>query len=485
MFSDSFSLHDISLTLLPTQHWAILGPNGSGKSAIAALLAGVGELKSGRLDGLPTRVSLVSFETQRALIERELDRDESDITDEVFEGTPVHEILLEDCLDTQRLESLIDLFDFRPKLQRGFRNLSTGETRKVLLIKALCSKPELLVLDEPFDGLDVASTKTLKTLLAEFKQEHPIVLVLNRFDEVPNWVTDFVYTKSFNENKVTFGAIAHVINRDNALEMASLNQLVHLTKTDLQVPQALSSQVRGSQNDGPKSNNSQVISGLDPNDPLVRMKDVSITYGDNVVFEHLDWQVNPGQHWQVVGPNGSGKTCLLNLITGDHPQCYANDIFVFGFQRGQGESIWEIKQHIGYVSSALQWDYRVSINLANVIISGFFDSIGVYQKATDEQTKIARQWLSLLGMDARWDQPFSQLSYGDQRLVLIARAMVKHPPMLILDEPCLGLDDLNRQLVLALIDKICRGTETTVLYVNHHEEDAIDGIEEILVLGNT
>ncbi|MDG1443734.1 MAG: molybdate ABC transporter ATP-binding protein ModF [Pseudomonadales bacterium] len=467
-FSDSFLLRDISFTLELDQHWVILGPNGSGKSAIAALLAGFGELKAGSIQGLPSRVSLVSFESQRQLIERELDRDESDITDEIFEGTQVQEILLEDCVDSQRLERLIDLFEFRTKLDRGFRNLSTGETRKVLLMKALCSNPSLLVLDEPFDGLDVASTKILKSILEEFKRKHPIVLVLNRFDEVPDWVTHFVYTKSVSEGIVTYGGIAHVIARDNKLAMESLNQLVQLTKTDVFFPEA---------------DSSDAVPELNPVDPLVRMKDVSIAYGDKVIFEHLNWQVDPGQHWQVVGPNGSGKTCLLNLITGDHPQCYANDIFVLGFQRGQGESIWEIKQHIGYVSSALQWDYRVSINLMNVILSGFFDSIGMYQKATDQQTKIATQWLKLLAMDARWDQPFSQLSYGDQRLILIARAMVKHPHMLILDEPCLGLDDLNRQLVLALIDRICRGSETTVLYVNHHQEDAIDGIEQILTLG--
>ncbi|MDG1205381.1 MAG: ATP-binding cassette domain-containing protein, partial [Pseudomonadales bacterium] len=191
-FSDSFLLRDISFTLELDQHWVILGPNGSGKSAIAALLAGFGELKAGSIQGLPSRVSLVSFESQRQLIERELDRDESDITDEIFEGTQVQEILLEDCVDSQRLERLIDLFEFRTKLDRGFRNLSTGETRKVLLMKALCSNPSLLVLDEPFDGLDVASTKILKSILEEFKRKHPIVLVLNRFDEVPDWVTHFV-----------------------------------------------------------------------------------------------------------------------------------------------------------------------------------------------------------------------------------------------------------------------------------------------------
>jgi len=157
-------------------------------------------------------------------------------------------------------------------------------------------------------------------------------------------------------------------------------------------------------------------------------------------------QINPGEHWQLTGPNGSGKTCLLSLITGDHPQCYVNDIRVFGFQRGQGESIWQIKQFIGYVSTQLQWEYRVSTSVRNVVISGFHDSIGLYTKPSDVQKNIADQWLDVLGMRHRANEPFTQLSHGDKRLLLIARAMVKHPPLLILDEPCLGLDDINRQL---------------------------------------
>ena len=216
----------------------------------------------------------------------------------------------------------------------------------------------------------------------------------------------------------------------------------------------------------------------------MNIRDASVRYTDNLVFEQLDWRIEPGQHWQLTGPNGSGKTSLLNLITGDHPQCYSNDIFVFGYQRGNGESIWDIKQHIGYVSSALHWDYRVSINCKNVIISGFYDSIGLYTKATDIQQEIAAHWLQILGFEDRAGQAFNQFSYGDQRLLLIARAMVKHPHLLVLDEPCFGLDDMNRQLVLALIEKICAGSETTVIYVNHHAQDQIEGINNYLALGN-
>jgi molybdate transport system ATP-binding protein len=221
---------------------------------------------------------------------------------------------------------------------------------------------------------------------------------------------------------------------------------------------------------------------LNPAEPLVRLKEVSIRYGEITIFENLSWTIERNQHWQLTGPNGSGKTGLLSLITGDHPQCYVNDIFVFGFQRGHGESIWQIKQYIGYVSTALHWEYRVSTSVRNVIISGFYDSIGLYSKYTDRQREIANAWLAVLGMSGRADEPFNKLSYGDQRLLLIARSMVKHPPLLILDEPCLGLDDMNRQRVLALIEKICVGSETSVIYVNHHPEDKIAGIEHYLAL---
>ncbi|HIG40644.1 MAG TPA: molybdate ABC transporter ATP-binding protein ModF [Gammaproteobacteria bacterium] len=462
-FSESFSLRQIDWQIDASQHWAIVGGNGSGKSALAALLAGEGEVKSGKIVVTPDNVRLVSFETQRKLIERERQRDDSDITDEVFEGTSVdellHEVLPDDCLDETRLGQLIEIFQLQSLLSHGFRSLSTGETRKVMLIRALVSQPDLLVLDEPFDGLDADSVLALKNILIKLVERTPIVFVMNRLSEIPDYVSHLAYMDS--------GRLDHVVDRNNEEAYRDLQQLLHLKTTDLSIP---------------KADPGESLPVLDPGQPLVRMRDLRVAYGDNVVFDHLDWQVNAGQHWQITGPNGSGKTCLLNLVTGDHPQCYVNDIFVFGYQRGHGESIWEIKQHIGYVSTALQWEYRVSISLRNVIISGFYDSIGLYQSATDGQKLIADDWLRLLGMNERADQPFNQLSYGDQRLLLIARAMVKHPHMLILDEPCLGLDDVNRQLVLALIEKICVASETTVIYVNHHSEDRIPGIENTLSL---
>lgn len=456
-FDEHFTLRDVNWQIAPEQHWAVIGPNGSGKSALAATLVGDGDIRAGEITGVPDAVAIVSFEAQAALIEAERKKDDADLLDVISEGTAVRELLEEVCKDHGQLARLIEGFQFSHVLDRGFRKLSSGETRKVLLIRALICEPRLLILDEPFEGLDAASCAYLNSLLAELAPSTQLIMVLNRFDEIPPFITHLAYTDN--------GQLAFQVDRADETAMADLEQLVHLKTTDLEIPPA----------DPAASRNT-----LDSQDPLVRLTQAKVAYGDKVIFSKLDWTINPGEHWQVTGPNGSGKTCLLNLITGDHPQCYVNDIFVFGMQRGSGESIWDVKQHIGYVSSALQWEYKVSVTVRNAIISGFYDSIGIYQKYTDEQRRIADEWLALMGMTEQADRPFNQLSFGDQRLILIARAMVKHPPLLILDEPCLGLDDLNRQLVLALIERICAAPETTVLYVNHRAQDAIRGIERHL-----
>lgn len=458
-FDERFQLSAINWEVKSSEHWMISGANGSGKSALAAVLAGAGSIIDGTLEGAPERVAIVSYEAQGELIDAERRKDDADIMDVISEGTPVREIIDAVCKDEALAEQLIDQFGLRTLLNRSFRKLSTGETRKVMLIRALTSHPQLLILDEPFDGLDAATHKQLLAHLQTLSASVPMILVLNRFDESPDFITHIAYMDD--------GRLSATVDMTDSAAYDELYQLLHLKTSTLELPAA---------------DPAFALPDLNPQDPLVRISNASIAYGDTVIFKDLDWTIEANQHWQLTGPNGSGKTGLLSLITGDHPQCYVNDIFVFGFQRGSGESIWQIKQFIGYVSTALQWEYRVSISVRNVIISGFYDSIGLYSKYTDVQYTIANQWLEVLGMRSRADQPFNTLSHGDQRLLLIARAMVKHPPLLILDEPCLGLDDMNRQLVLALIEKICAGSETTVLYVNHHSEDRIEGINRHLSL---
>lgn len=459
-FDDRFQLNNICWQIEPQQHWVITGTNGAGKSALAAVLAGAGDIVSGKLAGIPGRVGVVSFEAQAELIEAERKKDDADIMDVISEGTPVHEILFEECQDIALAKELAEKFDLTKLLDRSFRKLSTGESRKVMLIRALASKPDLLVLDEPFDGLDANSLAMLQAHLLTLIETVPMVMVLNRFDEFPEFITHIAY--------IDQGHLQLQVSRNDTTAFDELYKLLHLKTTDLTVPAA-----------DPDTS----IPALNPDDPLVRLTDLTIQYDDKKIIDQLNWTIEPNQHWQLSGPNGSGKTGLLSIINGDHPQCYVNDVFVFGFKRGSGESIWQIKQFIGYVSTALQWEYKGTTGLRNVILSGFHDSNGLYTRCTDRQKAIANEWLELLGMRDRGDEIFGKLSYGDQRLLLIARAMVKHPPLLILDEPCLGLDDMNRQMVLALIEKICAGTGISVIYVNHHPEDKIKGIDNYISLG--
>ncbi|NVK31239.1 MAG: molybdate ABC transporter ATP-binding protein ModF [Gammaproteobacteria bacterium] len=460
VFDSEFHLSVPSWQLSQGEHWLIVGGNGAGKSALAATLLGEGDLNAGSINGLASRIGWVSFEAQERLIAAELKKDDADILDVISEGTPVRELVFLPEADHDLATTLCQQFGIEKLLDRAFRKLSTGETRKVLLVRALSSKPEMLVLDEPFDGLDVDSHAALQHHLKALSETLPIVMVLNRLDERPEFVTHMALVRD--------GVLVETCAREDKAAVEHIEQLLHIQMGDIEVP-------RGKRN--PK------LSPLNPDDPLVRLRNARVAYTDNVVFEGLEWTINPGEHWQLSGPNGSGKTCLLSLITGDHPQCYVNDIFVFGMQRGQGESIWQIKEYIGYVSTALQWQHRVSVSARNVIISGFYDSIGLYSKASDEERAIADQWLALLGLQSQANTPYNSLSFGAQRMLLIARAMVKHPPLLILDEPCLGLDELNRHKVLALIERICADNQTTVLYVNHHPHDRISGIEHFKALG--
>ena len=274
--------------------------------------------------------------------------------------------------------------------------------------------------------------------------------MLNRFDEIPDFIeqvgvlADCILTSQGPRQQVMADALV--------AQLAHSENLNGLTLPETEDP-------------------TQIIR-LPDDRPLIVLRDGVVSYNDRPILNQLSWQVNPGEHWQIVGPNGAGKSTLLSLITGDHPQGYSNDLTLFGRRRGSGETIWDIKRHIGYVSSSLHLDYRVSSSVRNVILSGFFDSIGIYQAVSDRQHQLTSQWLALLGLGAMGDAPFHSLSWGQQRLALIARALVKHPALLILDEPLQGLDPLNRQLVRRFVDVLIQQGSTQLLFVSHHAEDA-------------
>ncbi|KPD02116.1 molybdate ABC transporter ATP-binding protein ModF [Moellerella wisconsensis] len=452
--SDIKTLNIKQLQIKKGQSWAFVGANGSGKSALASALTGDLPPLSGQIETPFTHSIRISFEQLQKIIRDEWLRNNTDLLgeDEDDTGYSAAQVIQLNTKDNEYCLELAKKFGISDLLSRRFKYLSTGETRKVLLCQALMGHPDLLVLDEPFDGLDIFSRNSLNELLLELAEKGlTLVVIVNRFDEIPEFIQHMGILADCQLTMV--GSKTHILADSLIAQLRHSEKINDLTLPDVE--------------------DSTVEPLLLSDQPSVILNDGVVKYNDKAILHHLTWQINPGEHWQIIGENGAGKSTLLSLITGDHPQGYSNDLTLFGRKRGSGETIWDIKRHIGYVSNSIHQDYRVSTSVINVIISGFHDSIGLYQTPTDRQLQLAQQWLALLGFTPQIaTQPFQQLSWGQQRLILIARALVKHPALLILDEPLQGLDELNRLLVLRFIDVMISKGSTQLLFVSHHQQDA-------------
>ena len=326
-----------------------------------------------------------------------------------------------------------------PSEQQSLKNASEGERKKALLNHILSTQlPEYLILDNVFDGLDVACQAHVKQIFEERQKHVAIIQISTRKHEF------FSFIKAIYSPK------------GDKLELYANNSSTRHITTNFKNP--LPKPYKATHNNS---------------NPLISLTNITVNYLDKPILNNISWDINPGEFWQLLGPNGSGKSTLLSLITGDNPKGYGQDMLLFGMKKGSGESVWDIKQHIGFYSSELLRGFKKSETIEGMVISGFLDSVGLYTYPTDIQIKIANDWLDILGMLAIKTKSFQFLSNGHKRLVLIARAMVKQPPLLILDEPTNGLDDADTIILSALINKIAKETKTAIIYVSHREESGI------------
>ncbi len=330
------------------------------------------------------------------------------------------------------------------KLIKGYnqplKTMSSGEQKKALLFHILKSKPDYIILDNPFDNLDIDFQEQLKQILNTYSETISLVQLCSRKVDILPFVD--MYGRLVKNH---FSVVD---------ELEITNELVE-KRFKGEIPEAL-----------------ETIEI--PFDTLVQFKNVSVHYGERKILDTINWEIKKGEFWQLLGPNGSGKTTLLSMITGDNPKAYGQEIYIFGNKKGTGESVWDIKEKLGYYSPAMTDKFTGRHTVEHMLISGLTDSIGLYLRPTETQKRCIKEWLLLLDFREIKDVQFRDLSLGKQRLIMTARAMVKHPPLLILDEPTAGMDDSSAQLLVALVNKIAKETKTVVVFVSHRSEPGLN-----------
>ncbi|MBP3419528.1 MAG: ATP-binding cassette domain-containing protein [Marinifilaceae bacterium] len=440
------------------QNWAVIGPNGAGKSLFADLLQGKVALRSGSVKFFDES-EVEQFGVVRSLTFRDIhsltdsknmyyqQRWNSQDADEA----PVAAELLSH-FSQEKIEEYTKLFGIYGLLERRIISLSSGELRKFLITRVLMSEPKVLILDNPFIGLDAASRKSLDSMLSHLYEQKglQVILVLSQTKDLPGWITNVLPVKDMTLLQSCTREEFFAQNPD-AVTLPIAEQLFSDSYRDVASPIYENSEL--------------------PYADVVEMHDVVVKYAGQVILKDVDWRVQKGEKWALLGGNGSGKSTLLSLVCGDNPQAYANNMSLFGRRRGTGESIWDIKRRIGYLSPDIHTYYMEDIPCLKVVASGFFDSVGLFRKCTEEQIAKAKEWMRCFGADYLMERSFVKISYGEQRLVLLVRAFVKNPELLILDEPLHGLDTGKKRLAKQIIEQFCSNPEKTLIYVSHYEEE--------------
>lgn len=436
---------------------AISGPNGSGKTLLVNTLlrqyplqnnnyVEYGSIAAGNIRYITFRDSYGTADPTYFYQQRwnSTEMDDSPVVSQIFPK----------IADAEWRDTLFTLFDLEFIWDKQLVTLSSGEMRKYQLAKALAGKPEVTIIDSPFIGLDRETRSMLCNLLENMANRWGIqvILVVSREKDIPDFIT-------------------HVIPVNNLTCYPIVKREDYHSNPEQRI---LSSRLRQELLSQPTET---IESG-----EIVKCNRISLQYGDRKIFNQLEWTICKGERWALLGENGAGKSALLSMVYADNPQSYACDISLFGNRRGSGESIWEIKKHIGYVSPEMHRSYARHYPVIDIVASGLHDTIGLYKKIHDYERDRCIVWLRIFGLEELKDRDFFNLSSGEQRMVLLARAFVKNPSLIILDEPLHGLDDSNRSLVMDIIKTYCSNRDKTMIIVTHYPEELPDIIDKELRL---
>jgi len=454
--------------------WAVAGSNGSGKSLLAEFIAGQyvpnqGDIEYCFMEEMQQQnpdqtlhawefIKLVSFNSTYSIVDfRPMYYQQRFNSTEAEESPLVRDLLVGEGAANSVLEEIVETLNIAKLLDRKLIQLSSGELRKLLIAKIMTSNPRMLIFDNPFIGLDVASRHQLNELFVRMnRQGIQLLFLVPSAADLPDCAEKVLVMDRCR--MVSFTTAEEY--REKCRKEAANEPEVHIDWTKFPVSEEQP----------------------EPCCEVVKMDDVEISYGKQIIRQGVNWTIKKGEKWALLGPNGSGKSTLLSYIFADNPQAYSKKLTLFDRRRGTGESIWEIKARIGFTSSEMHLYYRENVPCLSVVASGFFDSVGLFRKCSDLQLDIAAQMLKMLECAHLKDRPFLKISSGEQRLVLFARSLVKNPELLILDEPFHGLDAFNKQLCRRVVESYCAQPEKSLIYVTHRREEIPAGIDNYMEL---
>lgn len=429
----------------------VVGPNGSGKTLFAGILEKGWNFRTNRISsisGIKPIVRYMAFNDIHAWVGFSVghyqQRYEAAMNDEV----PTVRKILGDRTESALFRKLAESLKLSECFDKKINFLSSGELRKLLIINVLHEKPDLLILDNPYIGLDPPSRESVNETLRQLVDDgQSVMLLLSDGAEAPLFTDHRIYVDNLRISTEPF-------QEKRELSMAPLD-------FRKEMPVGESEEV------------------------LVRLEKCNVTFGSKVIIENLDWEIRSGEKWSLSGPNGSGKSTLLSLIYADNPKSYSNDITLFGRRRGSGESIWDIKREIGFVSPEMQLHFHGSGTVEQIIANGYNDTVGLFVKPTCEQLARARQWLDHFGLIHLAQRSFMTLSSGERQMVLVIRSMIKEPRLLILDEPMHALDPVMKHRLGRIIEEFTVAhPRSAMIFVTHNESELPSSVTHHLKLSN-
>lgn len=469
---------DLDFSVRQGEHWALTGASGSGKSALLDTIGGKFYIPKGQAeyplldrytleeqkkDPLFSHYKLIAQVSSRynfrnlsntgdMYYQQRFNSNDSEDVKTVREYLSDLETHITGGMWT--VDKVAERLKLRELADKHLIKLSNGETKRLLIASALVKNPALLLLDNPLTGLDVNTRSDFNKLITEIAHSGISIIMSTSPEEIPDAITDVAVL----ENRKVRAMPKADFNPQNRskpiLKQADTAELKEL----FSVP--------------PDKKYRTIIS----------MRDIVIRYGDKIILDHVNWEVRQGERWALLGHNGAGKSTLLSLVNGDNPQAYANNIILFDRKRGSGESIWDIKKETGFVSAELFQYFPTDNTCLQVIESGFYDTLGLFRQSDPDKAEIARRWMRLLEIGNSGEKRFKNVAASVQRLCLLARALVKQPPLLIFDEPCQGMDSHQQEHFKQLIDTICANSTVTMIYVSHYEHEIPASVEYTLKL---